>query len=107
MNLICENKEFVIVIPSCCATCNVMDIWITIVECRVCVLGANEVKVWDTLAGGKLLTTFTHHHKNIMDMCFCSDFQRIVTASLDKYVQYSYVTVCAGNHSTGFCEYIS
>ncbi|GFR78201.1 U3 small nucleolar RNA-associated protein 15 homolog [Elysia marginata] len=49
--------------------------------------GGNAVKVWDALAGGKLLATLTNHHKTVTSLCFCSNFQRFMSASLDKHVK--------------------
>ena len=42
------------------------------------------VKVWDALAGGKLLTTLCHHHKTVTGLCFCSHYQRFMSAGLDR-----------------------
>ena len=52
--------------------------------------GGNTIKVWDALAGGRLLFTLKNHHKTVMDMCFCSNHSRLVSAGLDQYVQNPY-----------------
>ncbi|KAK3791180.1 hypothetical protein RRG08_025034 [Elysia crispata] len=49
--------------------------------------GGNVVKVWDALAGGKLLATLTNHHKTVTSLCFCSKYERFMSASLDKHVK--------------------
>ncbi|KAH9518423.1 snoRNA-binding rRNA-processing protein [Bulinus truncatus] len=49
--------------------------------------GGHVVKVWDALAGGKLLATLTNHHKTVTSLCFCSNFERFMSASLDKHVK--------------------
>ncbi|GFO34197.1 U3 small nucleolar RNA-associated protein 15-like protein, partial [Plakobranchus ocellatus] len=49
--------------------------------------GGNMVKVWDALAGGKLLATLTNHHKTVTSLCFCSNYERFMSASLDKHVK--------------------
>ncbi|KAI8792920.1 U3 small nucleolar RNA-associated protein 15 [Biomphalaria glabrata] len=49
--------------------------------------GGNVIKVWDALAGGKLLATLTNHHKTVTSLCFCSNFERFMSASLDKHVK--------------------
>ena len=42
------------------------------------------VKVWDALAGGKLLTTLSHHHKTVTCLCFCSQYKRLMSGGLDR-----------------------
>ena len=42
------------------------------------------MKVWDALAGGKLLTTLAHHHKTVTCLCFCSQYQRLMSGGLDR-----------------------
>ncbi|XP_076465738.1 U3 small nucleolar RNA-associated protein 15 homolog [Babylonia areolata] len=49
--------------------------------------GGNVVKVWDVLAGGRQLSQLTHHHKTIMDMCFCSNYRRFMSASSDRHIK--------------------
>ena len=48
--------------------------------------GGNYVKIWDALAGGKLLTTLSHHHKTVTCLAFCSGYQRLMSGGLDRYV---------------------
>ncbi|XP_041360479.1 U3 small nucleolar RNA-associated protein 15 homolog [Gigantopelta aegis] len=54
--------------------------------------GGNVVKVWDVLSGGRLLTTLCHHHKNVTALTFCSNYQRFMSASLDRHVKIYDVT---------------
>ncbi|CAL1541616.1 unnamed protein product [Lymnaea stagnalis] len=49
--------------------------------------GGNVVKVWDALAGGKLLATLSNHHKTVTSLCFCSNYERLMSASLDKHIK--------------------
>lgn len=49
--------------------------------------GGNYIKVWDTLAGGKLLKQICHHHKPITSLGFCSNYQRLLSGSLDRHVK--------------------
>ncbi|GAB1605171.1 U3 small nucleolar RNA-associated protein 15 homolog [Argonauta hians] len=49
--------------------------------------GGNCIKVWDALAGGKLLTNICHHHKSITSLGFCKDYKRLLSGSLDRHVK--------------------
>ncbi|XP_071846032.1 U3 small nucleolar RNA-associated protein 15 homolog [Apostichopus japonicus] len=49
--------------------------------------GGNYVKVWDALAGGKLLTTFGNSHKTITSLWFQESRGRLLTGSLDMHVK--------------------
>ncbi|XP_059179356.1 U3 small nucleolar RNA-associated protein 15 homolog [Physella acuta] len=49
--------------------------------------GGNVVKIWDALAGGKLMATLNNHHKTVTSLCFCSKYERFMSASLDKHVK--------------------
>ncbi|XP_039251347.2 U3 small nucleolar RNA-associated protein 15 homolog [Styela clava] len=49
--------------------------------------GGNVIKVWDILQGGKLLTSFSHHHKSITCMSFNHNCSKILSGSLDKHVK--------------------
>ncbi|XP_033120672.1 U3 small nucleolar RNA-associated protein 15 homolog [Anneissia japonica] len=54
--------------------------------------GGNYVKVWDALAGGRLLATISDHHKTITCMCFSAKYDRLLTGSLDRHVKVHDVT---------------
>lgn len=54
--------------------------------------GGNCVKVWDCMAGGRLLSSFSNHHKTITSLCYCSGYRRLVSASLDRHVKFYDVT---------------
>jgi U3 small nucleolar RNA-associated protein 15 len=47
----------------------------------------NEVKVWDLIAGGKLLHTFSNHQKNISGLCLESGGARMMSCGLDGLVK--------------------
>ncbi|KAK3098153.1 hypothetical protein FSP39_016684 [Pinctada imbricata] len=49
--------------------------------------GGNVVKVWDALGGGRLLTTLYGHHKTVTCLNFCSNYQRLLTGSVDRHVK--------------------
>lgn len=49
--------------------------------------GGNVVKVWDALAGGKLLAELSDHHKTVTCLSFGSNYQRLFTGSLDRHVK--------------------
>jgi len=49
--------------------------------------GGQTVKLWDVLAGGRLLTTLHHHHKTVTCLALASNKQRLLTAGLDRLVK--------------------
>lgn len=49
--------------------------------------GGTEIKVWDALAGGKLVISMTHHHKTVTSVRLASNGRRLVSGSLDKHVK--------------------
>ncbi|CAC5394696.1 UTP15 [Mytilus coruscus] len=49
--------------------------------------GGNVIKVWDALAGGRLLTTLCHHHKTITTLTFCKNYQRLISGSIDRHIK--------------------
>ncbi|CAH1797851.1 unnamed protein product [Owenia fusiformis] len=49
--------------------------------------GGTVVKVWDVLAGGRLVANLSNHHKTVTCMCFGSNHQRLFTGSLDRHVK--------------------
>lgn len=48
--------------------------------------GSHCVRVWDILAGGKLLLAFSNHQKTITSICFDGGHERLLSAGLDKSV---------------------
>lgn len=57
-------------------------------NCGMCVSsGSNYIKVWDILAGGRLLFNISNHQKNITTMCFDGSHTRLLSASLDRHVK--------------------
>jgi len=67
--------------------------------------GSQTVKVWDVLAGGRLLTTLHHHHKTVTCMALASNKQRLLTAGLDRLVKVydiaSYSVVASLDYPSG------
>lgn len=49
--------------------------------------GGTEIKVWDTLTGGKLLARMSNHHKTITCLTIASDGHKILSGSLDRHVK--------------------
>ncbi|XP_011298736.1 U3 small nucleolar RNA-associated protein 15 homolog [Fopius arisanus] len=49
--------------------------------------GGTEMRVWDALAGGRLLAKISHHHKTITCLKIASNGHRIVSGSLDRHVK--------------------
>lgn len=49
--------------------------------------GGTSVKIWDALAGGKLLGTISQHHKTITCLRLASDNKRLLSGSLDRHVK--------------------
>ncbi|KAF7998089.1 hypothetical protein HCN44_009487 [Aphidius gifuensis] len=49
--------------------------------------GGTEMRVWDALAGGRLLTKLSHHHKLITCLKIASNGKRILSGSLDRHVK--------------------
>jgi U3 small nucleolar RNA-associated protein 15 len=52
------------------------------------ITGHNIVKVWDILAGGRLVAAFSNHQKTITSLCFDGQCTRLLSASLDRYSAY-------------------
>ncbi|KAK9308622.1 hypothetical protein QLX08_001471 [Tetragonisca angustula] len=49
--------------------------------------GGTEIRVWDALAGGKLLAKITQHHKTVTCLKIASNGHRILSGSLDRHVK--------------------
>eukprot|EP00049_Salpingoeca_infusionum_P026409 m.25559 g.25559 ORF g.25559 m.25559 type:complete len:523 (-) comp8732_c2_seq1:55-1623(-) len=49
--------------------------------------GGNTVKVWDLVAGGKLLAEFSNHQKTITEICLDSAQRRLFSCGLDRLVK--------------------
>lgn len=49
--------------------------------------GGTDIKVWDSLAGGKLLGSISQHHKTITCLRLASDNKRLLSSSLDRHVK--------------------
>lgn len=49
--------------------------------------GGNDLKVWDTLNGGKLLCKVSQHHKTITCLSQTENGQYVLSGSLDKHVK--------------------
>ncbi|RZC43218.1 U3 small nucleolar RNA-associated protein 15 -like protein, partial [Asbolus verrucosus] len=49
--------------------------------------GGTEIKIWDTIAGGKLLGSISQHHKTITCLRLASNNKRLLSGSLDRHVK--------------------
>ncbi|XP_076181900.1 U3 small nucleolar RNA-associated protein 15 homolog [Ptiloglossa arizonensis] len=49
--------------------------------------GGTEIRVWDALAGGRLLAKITQHHKTVTCLKIASNGHRILSGSLDRHVK--------------------
>lgn len=49
--------------------------------------GGTEIRVWDVLAGGRLLVKLAQHHKTITCLKIASNGRRILSGSLDRHVK--------------------
>ncbi|KOX76264.1 U3 small nucleolar RNA-associated protein 15 like protein [Melipona quadrifasciata] len=49
--------------------------------------GGTEIRVWDALAGGKLLAKITQHHKTVTCLKIAPNGHRILSGSLDRHVK--------------------
>lgn len=49
--------------------------------------GGTEIRVWDALAGGRLLARVSQHHKTITSLCLASNNTRLLSGSLDRHVK--------------------
>nr|SVE93611.1 EOG090X05X9 [Scapholeberis mucronata] len=50
-------------------------------------VGGTELRVWDMLAGGRLLARVSQHHKTITCLQLASDGKRLVTGGLDRHAK--------------------
>lgn len=49
--------------------------------------GGNDIKVWDSFAGGRFLGNISEHHKTVTCLQMASDNKRILSGSLDRHVK--------------------
>ncbi|XP_034176625.1 U3 small nucleolar RNA-associated protein 15 homolog [Osmia lignaria lignaria] len=49
--------------------------------------GGTEIRVWDALAGGRLLAKISQHHKTVTCLKIASNGHRILSGSLDRHVK--------------------
>lgn len=49
--------------------------------------GGTDIKIWDTVAGGKLIGSVVKHHKTITCLRLASDNKRLLSGSLDRHVK--------------------
>jgi len=56
------------------------------------ITGLTEIKVWDCLSGGRLLSKISQHHKTITCLRFANGGRRLLSSSLDRHVKIYDVT---------------
>jgi U3 small nucleolar RNA-associated protein 15 len=66
--------------------------------------GDTTIKVWDVLAGGRLVHEFSHHQKTITSLCLDTSSSRLMSASLDHMVKFYDVATYEVVHSTKYPE---
>lgn len=49
--------------------------------------GGTDIKIWDALAGGKLVGSISQHHKTITCLRLASNNKRLLSGSLDRHVK--------------------
>lgn len=49
--------------------------------------GGTEIKIWDSIAGGKLLGCISQHHKTITCLRLASNNKRLLSGSLDRHIK--------------------
>ncbi|KAK3930171.1 U3 small nucleolar RNA-associated protein 15-like protein [Frankliniella fusca] len=49
--------------------------------------GGTEIKVWDAIAGGRLLAKISQHHKTVTCLALASGSKRLLSSSLDRHVK--------------------
>ena len=64
--------------------------------------GGSEVKIWDLLAGGRLLKTISTHNKTVTSLAMATNNTRLVTASLDRQLKFHDLTTFQTVHSIPF-----
>lgn len=64
--------------------------------------GGTEIKIWDTIAGGKLLGSICQHHKTVTCLKLASDNKRLLSASLDRHVKVYDVATFQNVHTIDF-----
>ncbi|KAJ8920421.1 hypothetical protein NQ315_005287 [Exocentrus adspersus] len=64
--------------------------------------GGTDIKIWDAVAGGKLLGSISQHHKTITCLRLASDNKRILSGSLDRHVKVYDVTTFKTVHTLDF-----
>jgi U3 small nucleolar RNA-associated protein 15 len=64
--------------------------------------GGSEVKIWDLLAGNRLLTTINAHNKTVTSLGLATNNTRLVTASLDRQLKLHDLSTWQVVHSLTF-----
>lgn len=49
--------------------------------------GGTDIKIWDSIAGGRLLGSVSQHHKTITCLKLASNNKRLLSSSLDRHVK--------------------
>lgn len=64
--------------------------------------GGTEIRVWDVIAGGRLLAKLSHHHKTITCLQVGSDGKRFLSGGLDRHVKIYDVSSYQAVHTLTF-----
>uniref|UniRef100_T1HEM7 U3 small nucleolar RNA-associated protein 15 homolog n=1 Tax=Rhodnius prolixus TaxID=13249 RepID=T1HEM7_RHOPR len=68
--------------------------------------GGTELRVWDAIAGGRLLARISHHHKTITCLCLASNNSRLLSGSLDRHVKIYDVSTYKPVHNIDYANAI-
>ncbi|KAJ8952934.1 hypothetical protein NQ318_006551, partial [Aromia moschata] len=66
--------------------------------------GGTDIKIWDAVAGGKLLGSISQHHKTITCLRLASDNKRLLSSSLDRHVKIYDITTFKTVHTLGISK---
>jgi U3 small nucleolar RNA-associated protein 15 len=72
---------------------NIFNFWLS---------GGPDIKIWDLLAGGRLLTKMSPHNKTVTSLTLASRGTRLVSASLDRQVKFHNISTFKTVHSVSF-----
>ncbi|KAJ8984640.1 hypothetical protein NQ317_009868 [Molorchus minor] len=64
--------------------------------------GGTDIKIWDSIAGGKLLGNISQHHKTITCLRLASENKRLLSSSLDRHVKVYDITTFKAVHTLDF-----
>lgn len=67
-----------------------------------CSAGGTEIKVWDAIAGGKLIANISQHSKTVTCMKLTSNGKHLISGSLDRHVKFYDTTTYKTIHNIDY-----